>query len=684
MFRRPPTGPRVWVAGLKQVDDITQEVLTELASKYTIPRPPRSFKDPPQVKQAFKDARVSRSKESWKRALLLRRGARRKWEADRICRASQCDWAAFRDVKQSGQGSWDIHFAEHQSRDPHRVVEEHFAKIYEGEALEPQVVCDVECEAFTVEEVQEAVYKMKGGKSVGLDLTSRELFQGLLQVDGGAAHLAEFFTRVLSRGVAPVDWTKSIMIVLAKTPLPVVPKELRPIVLGSSASKLYSRLVLNRTLKYLGAKGPSQCSHKYRQTCDYVFTLWRVFELCREWGRPLVCVKVDVAKAFDSLDRRVLLQKLRARLGDTPEMRAWENLLLHTEATLLTPWGMSTFVMRSGIRQGAVESPCFFSVVMEEAVIEAAEKYKWSDMDLVFSDQPCEHALFMDDGVFWTCSLEVAKVRIAQLTEVLRTYGLKVNLEKCQLYCSQDVKGLHKLVVQGVELKASEHLDVMGLKLRKGMSCCELLQPLVARAKAKFWENRHLLRCKTSLKGRLALLQRVVAGAGLWCVASVPPDKAAMGLLNSVQATLISWMCRFYKGEQEQWDTFKQRVVRDSRAILHKHGFLRWSTLWMQRWWDYAGHTTRGGALDTPAISSLLINFRDLTWWRHQQGLSNGVKHAGRHFARLTQLEEQMNRVCKGPWRQTAKDRAIWAGLKHQWVREFDTPWASGRQLALQ
>ena len=317
-------------------------------------------------------------------------------------------------------------------------------------------------------------------------------------------------------------------------------------------------------------------------------------------------------------------------------------------------------------------------------MIEAAEKYKWSDMDLVFSDQPCEHALFMDDGVFWTCSLEVAKVRIAQLTEVLRTYGLKVNLEKCQLYCSQDVKGLHKLVVQGVELKASEHLDVMGLKLRKGMSCCELLQPLVARAKAKFWENRHLLRCKTSLKGRLALLQRVVAGAGLWCVASVPPDKAAMGLLNSVQATLISWMCRFYKGEQEQWDTFKQRVVRDSRAILHKHGFLRWSTLWMQRWWDYAGHTTRGGALDTPAISSLLINFRDLTWWRHQQGLSNGVKHAGRHFARLTQLEEQMNRVCKGPWRQTAKDRAIWAGLKHQWVREFDTPWASGRQLALQ
>ena len=397
-----------------------------------------------------------------------------------------------------------------------------------------------------------------------------------------------------------------------------------------------------------------------------------------------MCVKVDVAKAFDTLDRKVLLSKLRSRLGDTPEMRAWEGLLIHTEATLLTPWGMSNFVMRSGIRQGAVESPCFFSMVMEEAVMEAAEKFRWSEMELVFPDLVHEHALFMDDGVFWSCSLEVARDRIAQLTEVLLTYGLKVNLEKCQLYCSRDVRGVHKLVVQGVELKASEHLDVMGLKLRKGMSCCELIQPLVARAKSKFWEIRHLLLAKTPLKGRLALLQRVVAGAGLWCVAAVPPDKPAMGLLNSVQATLLGWMCRFYKGSTEHWDVFRKRVVRTARLLLVKHGFQRWSTLWLQRWWDYAGHSARGSEVQTPVLSSLLINFRDLTWWREQQSLRQGIKHAGRHYARLTIMEEQMNQVCKGPWRNTARDRAAWARLRGEWVQASDTPWASGRQAAIQ
>ena len=149
-------------------------------------------------------------------------------------------------------------------------------------------------------------------------------------------------------------------------------------------------------------------------------------------------------------------------------MRAWEQLLVKTEATLLTPWGRSEFMMRTGIRQGAVESPCFFSMVMAEAVMEAAEEHKWSEMELLFPDNPHEHALFMDDGVLWSCSMEVMRARVAQLVDTLRRYGLKVNLEKCQLYCSRDVQGVHKLAVQGVCLQGSEHLDVMGSSWLRG------------------------------------------------------------------------------------------------------------------------------------------------------------------------------------------------------------------------
>eukprot|EP00439_Symbiodinium_sp_Y106_P019430 s1871_g2.t1 len=353
---------------------------------------------------------------------LQRRDARRLWEQDRIRRASQCDWAAVKDLRQGGQSSWDVHFADHQIRDPHCVVEDHFRALYSGAPVVPSQSTVSDCMAFTVDEVSRAVRQMKSGKSVGLDLTSKELFQGILQADGGAAHLAEFFTRVLSTGVIPRDWNKSILILLAKVPLPVHPSELRPIALGSATSKLFAKLVMNRSLPLLEAVGPSQCARKHRQTCDYTFSLWRIMELCREWHRSVVCVKIDVAKAFDSVDRRKLLQTLRSKLGDTPEMRAWEGLLVDTEATLLTPWGISSFMLFSGIKQGAVESPSFFSMLMEEALHEVAEEQKWKDMELLFHDFPHEHLLFMDDGVLWSCSLGVIGTRVSQLVAKLATY----------------------------------------------------------------------------------------------------------------------------------------------------------------------------------------------------------------------------------------------------------------------
>eukprot|EP00439_Symbiodinium_sp_Y106_P050966 s1247_g6.t1 len=352
--------------------------------------------------------------------------------------------------------------------------------------------------AFTVDEVKAAVGQMKAGKSVGRDGTCKELFQGLLEVEGGASHLAEVFTQVLVTKSVPQEWNHVLLILLAKVPCPIEAKDLRPIALSSGSSKLFARLLLNRCLPKLGANSPAQCARKHRQCADYVFSFWRVLELCREWHLPIVCVKVDIKKAFDTVHKGKLISKLRARLGDTAEMACWERLILDTRATLLSPWGQSDFDLFSGIKQGAVESPSFFSLLMEEALDETAEAHEWVKLRRLFQDFEHENALFMDDGLLWGPDTGV-------------------------------------VAVAGYLLKSVDAIDVMGLRMRKGMTVCELIQPLLARAKTKFWSIKHLLRCKSPLPGRLALFERVVAGAGLWCLAALPPDNAAMGLLNATQ-----------------------------------------------------------------------------------------------------------------------------------------------------
>ena len=415
-----------------------------------------------------------------------------------------------------GQGSWDSGFADLQTDDPHSVVEKHLKQLYQGQATPKTVVHEGEVEAFTVDEVRVAVGEMKAGKSVGVDGTCKELFQGLLEVEGGAVHLAEFFTQVLVTKSVPRDWNHVLLILLAKVPCPRQAKGLRPIALSSGTSKLFARLLLNRCLPKLGANSPAQCARKHRQSADYIFSLWRTLELCREWHVPIACVKVDIRKAFDSVHKGKLISKLRVRLGDSAEMACWERLILDTKATLISPWGHSEFDLFTGIKQGSVESPSFSSLLMEEALEETAAKFQWAKAPRIFQDFEHENALYMDDGLLWGPDTRVVATRLEQFLRTLAGYGLVVNIEKCQLYCSPDVPGEHTVRVAGSLLKSVDAIEVMGLRVRKGMSSCELIQPLLARAKTKFWSVKHLLRCKASLPGRLALFERVVAGAGLW------------------------------------------------------------------------------------------------------------------------------------------------------------------------
>ena len=124
---------------------------------------------------------------------------------------------------------------------------------------------------------------------------------------------------------------------LPKIRAPRKAKELRPIAMGSAVSKLFSRLLLNRALPRISPQTYAQCSGPGRQTADYLFTVIRLFELSREWGLPLAVFKLDLEKAFDTLDRGALLACLESKLGRGPELNCWKGLLRGTTGLLQTP-----------------------------------------------------------------------------------------------------------------------------------------------------------------------------------------------------------------------------------------------------------------------------------------------------------------------------------------------------------
>ena len=681
--QRHCTRPRVWVGGHQHLDNIDQDSLMQLARTCTKPRPGYAYKDPPEVKRAARQARLSKTAAAWKEVRRLRKQARLTWEQQRVLRATSGDWSAFRSCKPQADMGWVEGFANAQTRDPHQAVHDHLTKVYAGRAPAPNVGPPSETVVgFSEFELDTALGQMQSGKSVGSDGTSKELLVGVCEIEGGKVLLLEFLTRVLTTQEIPDQWNTPLMILLPKLTQPVHPRDLRPISMSSAVSKLFSRLLLNRCLDRLSLTTHSQCSGPGRQTADYVFAIWRVLELEREWHRGLCVAKLDVSKAFDTVSREKILEKLQQRLGESAEMRCWRSLLQQNHGILQSPWGVSRVCMQQGIKQGSVESPHLFALVAELCLAETAERFGWKAQQQVFEGMEHQDMLYMDDCLLWGRGTEGLAQRIRQFQTVLSEYGLSLNSRKCQLLVSPHWDGPKHISISGVRVDASESLGVMGLDMRVGMSMTELIGPLLSRARNKFWANKHLLRSHAPLRARLQLLERICGGAALWCVAALPPDRSSLGILNACQMQLVIWAMRLGKRNGETWECFHKRAYRSARLILHGLEIERWGTTWLRRWWRYAGHRARAQLHDAPPISTLLDGFRTLEWWQYEQKKKDGLHHT-RHYPKLMNMERAMNAGAQGQWRVVAQNRALWREREQGFVDRQDLPWASGRQTQI-
>ena len=578
---KPNTRPRFALPNFAVPEIINQRVLADMASTCSRPYQGVAYRDPQHVKVHFQVARKSGQAEDWKRALRERDVARREWREERIQAATDGNWQAYRDCQKKGARGWEDHFAAtmfDKGVDPHQAVHDHFRNVYKGQPIPPfpfskqQVPISPD---FTLEELRAAIRKGKNGKSTGEDRVSHELIKAInLQPQGEERFLAWF--NCLLHGVEPLpaDWGRAVMIVLPKCAKPEHVKDLRPICLGSSANKIYARMLLERTKPAFQYGGPFQNMGAGRQTIDYVWIVSRLMSLDQEWKKGLYFFKLDIAKAFDTLHRGKFLSRLPSKLGCCEELRGWWDLFSRTEAHLCTAWGSSTVPMSSGIRQGSVESPQAFASAMDWVIRDTIAKHGWNASNDVYEGLEFAESAFVDDCILWNGNPKLLETRISQLVHELSLWGLRVNPDKSQLYVSPFAVPVKSIKVGDKNVVPDTKLDVMGIPFRVGIAPKEAMQGIFARAKGKFWANKHLFRAKTGLAGRLKLMQKVLGNAGLWCAGAFVPDKQALHAANVVQAEMVIWSMRLAKPPHETWKDFRIRCFRSAMlfAPFCSHG----------------------------------------------------------------------------------------------------------------
>ena len=565
--------------------------------------------------QAFAVAKRSGDKQDWKYALRLRDTVRRAWKRERLDRAAAGDWQAIKQCRQGQLSGWESTLAEHISGDAHQAVHDHFCAVFDHNGSPPSIEAPIPTAVpdFTLDELQHCMSLGKHQKSVSTDLISQELLEAVVE-GGNAPALLEWMNHLLHCRALPAKWAENVLVLLPKVPSPTRVGQLRPIAMGSAVCKLFSRLLLHRTFPAIRQTNSWQCAAPHRQPTDYIHSLLKTFELEREWKAGVCWCKVDIAKAYDRVSRQTLVDRLADTLGNTELLHCWLHILQHTDAIVQSPWGQTKVHMRSGIKQGAIESPAIFTAIMQWIFEQASREYGWSSCPC-FEGLGIEQVCYMDDGVLWTRGPEQMEARLRQLGKVLAEWGLSLNAEKCQVYMSPHCKRVQPLRVQDTLLQPDTHILVMGLQMRVGQCTGELLGGLMSRARNSFWSLKHVLTTKGNLRKRLHVLDTAVGGLLLWCVAGIP-RRMLMGIKRRTG---------------ELGYEHRTRMHRAARVQIHSLS-KRWSAVWFGRYWDYMGHCARGADLPFSPPSSLLVGYRDLQCWRREQANPFGKRHGGRFF----------------------------------------------------
>ena len=688
-FRRPHTAPRRVVKHLWLPKTLNQPALEQLAEETTAPYPSTSYRDPPEVRRLLQLARQRKCASDWKQALRARAEAKRQWLQKKVENAANGDWGAYKEVRKKGATGWEAAFATSQTEgvDPHEVVHAHLQGIYATDDSKKAYPFAAPCrsEDFTAEELREALRRGKPKKAVGADRVSHELLQALGEDDQGRVLLLEWYNRLLhGEEEIPADWGRAVMILIPKVELPQQAKDLRPICLGSAASKVYSRLLLGRTYASLRYRTPSQVLGEGRQTCDYIWSMGHIMDLEREWKQGLWVIKLDIAKAFDTLNRDQFLKALHSKMGSTEIMYNWWALFSNTDANLVTPWGSSIIQMGSGIRQGSVESPYMFAAAIDWLLEELASEGLGVRCRDSYEGLGVSEAAYVDDMLLWHGSREGLQAKVERLVGLLARWGLRVNLQKCQLYSSPHSMDSGPFVVDGQVIRCDDHVMVMGIPFRVGITSKEAMMPLFTKVKNKFWAIKGMFRAKTNLTGRLRMIHKVLGNTALWCAGALMPDQSALKAINTLQLQLAVWTMKLSKGRDEDWVSFRVRTLRAARYALQRTCPERWSTSWLRRAWGYAGHRARSSQWRCPPLSAVIDEFRTLAWWQTEQASPRGLRHPGRFFPKLMNIERALDRAAGGPWRHVAQNRDMWAQGLTIWLSEHDLPWASLEQEAIE
>ena len=292
--------------------------------------------------------------------------------------------------------------------------------------LGPRVESSLEFQPIQHTVIERLIDKTSKNKASGIDNIDNEILK--LAKPFISKPLAYLFDLIIKTAVYPTNWKISKVSPIHKKGDITNPGNFRPISLLSSTSKLFEKCLDTQIRAFLDENGIlSKLQHGYRSGFSTKTALLSLTDLIYNMvsdNKYSLCTFLDLSKAFDTVDHKILLEKL-SHYGIRGQANELLCSYLSERKQMVHNAGQCSSIknVTIGVPQGSILGPLFYIIYV-------------NDLDNALG--ACHSILYADDTSLTSCNTDIEIVKQAMqedLEELFLWFSankLKVNREKTQ------------------------------------------------------------------------------------------------------------------------------------------------------------------------------------------------------------------------------------------------------------
>ena len=364
----------------------------------------------------------------------------------------------------------------------------------------------------------------------------------------------------------PDRWKKAIIKPIPKIPCPLKPSDFRPISLLPTLSKILEKLANRQMVEYLVRHcllDTNQSAYKeFHSTTTALVKITDDILESMEDSELTILIFLDFSKAFDTVNKRLLLEKLKI-LGFDINSVSWINSYLTDRYQSVKMGDVSSEwkLIKNGVPQGSILGPLLFTILT-------------SDMRKCFKFGNY-HEYADDTSEYKNCTVENINDSIQGINKDLESVGeycknniLKLNEDKCEFivigskHAMKKIKDitLDPIIVNDKPIERVMYAKYLGLTFDEVLSWTRHVNLCIARAISKFKEFSN---CKNMLSfesKKIFCESMVLSQFNYADVVYMNMNKITQNKIQKIQNLCIRFIYNCKKNSNESMSKYRKEL----------------------------------------------------------------------------------------------------------------------------